>query len=1133
MGEVGTDNAYRGTVNLEAIIGYNGAWDKSWGTPGDRTAYAGRDKYYTVFKITIGSDYNQYTGSGWIALCANLLSNENTQTNYNRTLSYGLSTTAPTPNNSTVGFPSSFIGGEHSATFTVNNQSGDSWFQIGSPSNPINFSGGTTYYLWVWSTSSSQIGQFYKGLSHYKASAAMFAYEKCTAPTSFVITSKDIIKYNTSIKLSWSGAGSGRGNSISGYIIYWRFGAKPSISDYNDSKTIYTSSTSYSININPFTSSSYRGKKVYFGILTMGSAGSKYYSELRRPDEYVTCNSLPILSTPTVSSNKLPSSGSKDITFYLNSSDVDGQTRTYEWSSDGTNYTSLGTNSSYTLKIGSSGTYYFRASDGLEKSGAKSVSIIRNTKPDILSISTDSLIQTNNYLTGGNIKVKINKNEKGRSCKCEFCKQGSTSPFITLNNYSSYSNSTFTFNINTSSSLFTNITEDIENYYIKVTYIDDLGESDESSISIINNKILGSNTIKNFTFDYNILSDIESQYEDLYEEYFNKQFYVTIKPGLDENNEEKSIDFIKSKKLFINQNPEDFNFKTQKIITYGNNGEKVILKLQLTDLYNRTKDDYPTSSIIKIIPLTYKAENDTTVMSNMDFDSFYRDNTEEPIEVTVSMNVSSILFNGQSIDENNIKYLKQCEFIFPSNKTVQAKSIIKEDGSTFVATFKTEDFYRVWDELYVLESQLGNNVTLTPKIKITDIFGYSVDKLAIKDSNNKVNILIIYDNPPSFEEKRDISFLHEPIFYPSVKAVNKIITLDNIPEEEIKVTKINEGEVLIIKHHIAKDLNIKDQLEYKINANINNNNISIFDTNNYLEYCNSFEKNDYKYHIFLVSNILQVYTLTKIEITVKDTKNNSDVISKSFSEEDGTAYYLCPIDDFAFNCNSCQFNDETANLLLTAKFNVDNISGYSLYSNYENLERTDAERQTNLEKSKLEIYYSEDLYNFPSEPIINLNIYSDFEVDSLSNLNSKLILTNYNTNQETQTKGYFYFKLILNYGTEYYELSDGTFNTRNCEKDASSNIFFFENLEPTVSYRQNCVSINHKVRDKDLIKNEENIEGELYQSAFSVYSTTDHSKIYLINNEDSSQKIIINLLDGSIDGAIIDGGKDAWNNLTS
>ena len=68
--QVDSSGIGRGSVTLDSIIGYNGAWDSSWGSTSSRSAYAGRNKYYTVIKLTISTDYNNGSGSGWIAIAA-------------------------------------------------------------------------------------------------------------------------------------------------------------------------------------------------------------------------------------------------------------------------------------------------------------------------------------------------------------------------------------------------------------------------------------------------------------------------------------------------------------------------------------------------------------------------------------------------------------------------------------------------------------------------------------------------------------------------------------------------------------------------------------------------------------------------------------------------------------------------------------------------------------------------------------------------------------------------------------------------------------------------------------------------------------------------------------------------------
>lgn len=119
-------------------------------------------------------------------------------------------------------------------------------------------------------------------VSSWKYSSAIRRkpYTKCTAPTTFEI-SQDVTNsdgFNTSIKLTWSGASGGTNNAINAYLIEY------SVCDDNTSfynwltlQKISTTKTSYSFTKN-VSSQVARGKYVKFRIMTQGTAGASYYS---------------------------------------------------------------------------------------------------------------------------------------------------------------------------------------------------------------------------------------------------------------------------------------------------------------------------------------------------------------------------------------------------------------------------------------------------------------------------------------------------------------------------------------------------------------------------------------------------------------------------------------------------------------------------------------------------------------------------------------------------------------------------------------------------------------------------------------------------------------------------------------
>lgn len=100
----------------------------------------------------------------------------------------------------------------------------------------------------------------------------------CSAPTTFTATGVD--GFDTSVKLSWSGAKSGIGNAIKGYQIRYRKIATSSDDwgSWTDLTTISSTATSGNTTID-MSSKISRGHYVQFAIRTLGSAGSSYYSD--------------------------------------------------------------------------------------------------------------------------------------------------------------------------------------------------------------------------------------------------------------------------------------------------------------------------------------------------------------------------------------------------------------------------------------------------------------------------------------------------------------------------------------------------------------------------------------------------------------------------------------------------------------------------------------------------------------------------------------------------------------------------------------------------------------------------------------------------------------------------------------
>lgn len=135
--------------------------------------------------------------------------------------------------------------------------------------------------------------------SNYKTSSPSYLrrqpYTKCEAPTSFTASPNP---FETTVKLSWSGAKAGTANSISSYYIqYATTQDNVTWDDWVGLTTVTSTSTSGSYSVD-MSSKVLRGKNVRFRIRTQGSAGSSYYSDYKTYS-YITRNPYTKCTAPT------------------------------------------------------------------------------------------------------------------------------------------------------------------------------------------------------------------------------------------------------------------------------------------------------------------------------------------------------------------------------------------------------------------------------------------------------------------------------------------------------------------------------------------------------------------------------------------------------------------------------------------------------------------------------------------------------------------------------------------------------------------------------------------------------------------------------------------------------------------
>ncbi len=130
--------------------------------------------------------------------------------------------------------------------------------------------------------------------SGYKESSSiLMAITACGAPTA---CSVNTTLTEGNVTLSWSGATSGSGNTISGYEVQYSDSVDNTTWDSWTALTVITSTASSgSLSVAP---SSTRGTYRRFRVLTRGSAGASYYSSWKVSNNSVRKNVLP--SPPTV-----------------------------------------------------------------------------------------------------------------------------------------------------------------------------------------------------------------------------------------------------------------------------------------------------------------------------------------------------------------------------------------------------------------------------------------------------------------------------------------------------------------------------------------------------------------------------------------------------------------------------------------------------------------------------------------------------------------------------------------------------------------------------------------------------------------------------------------------------------------
>lgn len=214
----------------------------------------------------------------------------------------------------------------------------------------------------------------------------------CTTPTSITFkvgdTTPTIVTPSDKIEISWSGAGAGVNNAITGYDVYINCTSSGSVPATSETSTnIYRNVTNTSLTITTSDLTFTRGYKIRVKVRTKGD-DENFYSGFKASSTLLV-NQLP--SAPTATSKSVLSSvTSTTISATAGAMNLGFSTPSVYWSGSatGTKKVYSTTTSFNTGDQGSSKTYYFWTYDGREFSSSYATAkITRNLAPQINSSS--------------------------------------------------------------------------------------------------------------------------------------------------------------------------------------------------------------------------------------------------------------------------------------------------------------------------------------------------------------------------------------------------------------------------------------------------------------------------------------------------------------------------------------------------------------------------------------------------------------------------------------------------------------------------------------------------------------------------------------------------------------------------
>lgn len=1081
----------------------DGSIEGQYYSAGATHGYCAGSGHRAVFRIKIPSGAASPTHRGYLTFNFNGVVGSSGE----RTIYYGITTTEPPdPGNSAGSIPSFVAGTSGSITYTgLSKQNKQLSLTIGSSSSLFTIPNAGQYiYLWLYNNSGSSM-ECYSGASYYSATLYAEMVGAPAAPTRVWITSTSsttelsYIKPSQTVRIRWSGAKPGTGGSITGYKVWYR---PYSDTDAAISKEVSASSTYLDVNISNYT----RGDQLVVSVGTLGTGGLA--SANKQVNTFPKVNYLPALNTASFANNDIISGDSSIVN--LKGTDSDGHTLSYWYSSSSSgSKTSIsnGGKISFSHAGDDYGTYtrYFWCYDGYEYSSVKADGIrVHSVLTTSLSSSYETLtsLSGTKYLKSGIFKITTNKNPlyiktktvtiNGKTPNYTVSQSGKVITFIINFNKSTNitglltSGNTININFNIAAESFNGV---VNAKTVTTSFVTGAGGQ-----GIVYSERIDSETNPVFEFlsDYAVgdVSDVNNVY------LFNKK--ITLKPS-NFTNELKEVVSSISVVRGVSENNSSYNYNTP--LSYESElddvsnlqkGTKVKYRVDITDVNGTTYNFYYNKEFSKVQEPSLGISDEASQIKITPTNTVYYPTTstfipEEATTISIKVPTSYIYINGEQYSANIGKYNRPKAWTAKlNNEVILPCSFSDSEQDSVVLTINSEDIND-----YAIDSSLHKNSEHN-NVKISLSFTDQYDlETSFKDSADSLKI--------DFRERPSVSSF-------SIQRSKRIEyngDYIDVTSSNSNSRKVNPSEYVKFRIEVT-DANAPSMESYtNFNYAIERAEIATGSTPNYVEIAtgtfDSFEGFGSAECLIKSAEIYTDIKTYKYRVRVKDTTGlYSDYKYTNLNDYDLKCFPTNSLPNFndliSFNKNG-QFTVKIGN----------NLCGYDEYSDWENLTRGENDKDF-----QICLFRSTDYGD-----ILDLNDSSWSSTTALKHLiqlerghGEEVNLSIVNDSKLTT-----YYRVGL-------KLSKGLDSGNNKKYIYTwSQIFSIDPNNPVISVRKNYLGIN-------------------------TGSTIDSTVLLQINSLSSEERKIIrlcdplrkdsngdsiyfeiNLADGSIDGAVIDGGE--------